>query len=68
MRTGLSDWATSAPKQKWKLAAKMAAQKNQDWATKTTMWRPKKVRPTGRPRTKWTDDFSVHGYSKTKKI
>ncbi|KAE9546934.1 hypothetical protein FO519_009854, partial [Halicephalobus sp. NKZ332] len=57
-KTGLSDWLTSALERKWKFATKLANQEEEDWAQMTTLWRPKKTRPLGRPRTRWTDDLA----------
>ncbi|KAE9552663.1 hypothetical protein FO519_004142 [Halicephalobus sp. NKZ332] len=52
------NWTISAMKRKWKFATKLATQMGADWAQMTTLWKPKKTRPLGRPKTRWTDDLA----------
>lgn len=57
-RTGLSDWITCALIRKWNFAAKLTKEATHDWAKRTTIWTPKKRRPLGRPRKRWSDDLA----------
>ncbi|XGW31396.1 hypothetical protein V3C99_009956 [Haemonchus contortus] len=67
-RTKLKDAVVEARKRKWIYANKLMTREQTRWEVRLMKWKPYGIRPVGRPRMRWEDDFKMFAGTEWKNI